>query len=126
MTTALWMVLVAAVLPYLWAVLAKTGAGYDNRAPRQFLANATGWRKRADWAQQNSFEALAAFAAAVIIAHMLVGSNARADALAIGFIAFRLLHGLLYILDKSSLRSLAWVGGFSCMVGLFLVAARII
>lgn len=126
MTTALWMVLVAAVLPYLWVILAKAAPGYDNRAPRQFLANATGWRKRADWAQQNSFEALAAFAAAAIIAHLVVGPSARADALAIGFIAFRLLHGLLYILDKGTLRSLAWIGGFSCMVGLFLVAARII
>lgn len=126
MTVALWMVLVAALLPYLWAILAKSARGYDNRAPRQFLATATGWRKRADWAQQNSFEAFAAFAAAAIIAHMLVGPSARADALAVGFVAFRLLHGLLYIMDKASLRSLAWLGGFSCMIGLFLLAARII
>lgn len=126
MTTALWMVLLAVLLPYLWAVLAKVGPGYDNRAPREFLANVTGWRKRADWAQQNSFEALAGFAAAAIIAHIVVGPNARADALAIGFIAFRLLHGLLYILDKGTLRSLAWIGAFSCVVGLFLVAARFI
>lgn len=126
MTTALWMVLAAVMLPYLWAVLAKATPGYDNRAPREFLAHVTGWRKRADWAQQNSFEALAGFAAAAIIAHLVVGPSARADALAIGFIAFRLLHGLLYILDKGTLRSLAWIGALGCIVGLFLVAARII
>lgn len=126
MTIALWMILLAVFLPYLWAVLAKSQRGYDNSAPRAFLATATGWRKRADWAQQNAFEAFPAFAAATIIAHMMVGPSARTDALAIGFVAFRLLHGLLYIRDKASLRSLAWVGGFACVIGLFLVAARII
>lgn len=126
MTIALWMLMVAAFLPYLWAVLAKSARGYDNHAPRASLAAATGWRKRADWAQQNSFEAFAPFAAAILTAHMLVGASERADTLAIGFVAFRLLHGLLYILDKATLRSLAWVGGIACVVGLFLVAARVI
>lgn len=126
MTTALWMVLVAAILPYLWAILAKSARGYDNHAPRAQLATATGWRKRADWAQQNAFEAFAPFAAAVVIAHLLIGPSMRADALASGFIAFRLLHGVLYMLDKATLRSLAWVGGFSCVIGLFLVAAGVI
>lgn len=125
MTIALWTILAAALLPYVWVILAKAGAGYDNRRPREILAGLQGWRKRADWAQMNAFEAFPAFAAAVLVAHMIAGPSARADGLALGFIAFRVLHGILYVLDRASLRSLAWAGGFACVIGLFLVAARI-
>lgn len=125
MTTALWMILPAALLPYFWVILAKAGPGYDNHRPREILAGLDGWRKRANWAQLNAFEAFPAFAAAVLIAHMVAGPTARADTLAIGFVAFRVLHGILYLLDRASLRSLAWVGGFACVIGLFLVAAGV-
>jgi uncharacterized MAPEG superfamily protein len=37
MTFAYWCVLVAACLPYLWVVLAKSRSGYNNHAPREFL-----------------------------------------------------------------------------------------
>lgn len=125
MTTALWMIPAAALLPYIWVLLAKFGPGYDNHRPREMLAALEGWRKRANWAQLNAFEAFPAFAAAVLIAHMVTGPSARADSLALGFIAFRVLHGILYILDRASLRSLAWLGGFACVTGLFLVAAGV-
>ena len=52
MTFAHWMLLAAALMPYLTIALAKSG-GFDNRAPRSSLEGLTGWRRRADWAHRN-------------------------------------------------------------------------
>lgn len=124
MTTAYWCVLCAALLPILWAGVAKVGGGhYNNAHPRQYLAALTGWPARAHSAQQNSHEALPAFAAAVIIAQLCHGSQATVDALALTFIALRVLYGLCYISDLAALRSLIWLAGYGCVVGLFITAA---
>lgn len=124
MTIALWCVLVAAFLPFSFALAAKASKRFDNATPRDYLEQSTGWRKRAHWAQLNSFEAFPPFAAAVIIAHMVAGANATADLLAIVFIVLRVLYGLCYIANQATLRSLVWFGGIACVIGLFVVAAR--
>ena len=124
MTIALWSVLVAACLPFVFTLAAKSSKRFDNAAPRDYLEQSSGWRKRAHWAQQNSFEAFPMFAAAVIIAHVVAGASATADLLAIAFIVLRVLYGLCYIADKATLRSLVWFGSIACIVGLFVVAAR--
>jgi len=123
MTLAYWCVLVAAVLPIVWAGAAKSKGDFDNRAPREWLARLDGWRQRANWAQANAWEAFAPFAAAVIIAHLAGARQETIDLLAIIFIAMRVAHGLLYIADRAMLRSIAWTIGFGCVVGLFLTAA---
>lgn len=123
MTIAYWSILAAALLPYFAVVAAKAGPAYDNRAPRAQLAQATGWRQRANWAQLNAFEAFAPFAAAVIVAQQLHAPQDRIDALALVFIAMRVLHLAFYILDRPTLRSLAWTAGFACVIGLFVIAA---
>jgi len=124
MTLAYWCVLIAAILPYLWVGLAKYPlGGYDNRAPREFEEKLTGWKQRAHWAQLNSYEAFAPFAAGVIIAQQLAAPQGTVDALAITFVLARILHGLLYIANQATLRSLAWAVGFVCMIGLFITAA---
>src|SRR3546814_3931797 len=56
MTTALWCVLVAALLPFLFTGLAKASKRFDNAAPRDYFEQSTGWRKRAHWAQLNRSE----------------------------------------------------------------------
>ena len=125
MTTAYWCVLAAALMPYLFTGVAKFGdRPYDNRAPREFLEGASGAKKRAHWAQLNSFEAFPAFAAAVIIAHLADASQTTIDLLAVTFVMLRLVYGWAYITDRASLRSLVWLGGIACMVGLFVAAAR--
>ncbi|HEY9546631.1 MAG TPA: MAPEG family protein [Solimonas sp.] len=124
MTTALWCVLVAALLPFLFTGLAKASKRFDNAAPRDYFEQSTGWRKRAHWAQLNSFEAFPAFAAAVIIAQIAAGPNATADKLALIFIAARLVYGVLYVVNKPTLRSLAWLVGIGCVIGLFVVASH--
>ena len=89
---------------------------YDNRAPRDFLAGLEGRQKRADWAQQNSFEAFPAFAAAVIIAHLAQGSQAAINVLAVAFVVLRLIYGWAYINDRPTLRSLIWIAALACVV----------
>ncbi|MGL6072370.1 MAPEG family protein [Craterilacuibacter sp.] len=123
MNFALWSLLLASVLPLLWAVLSKAGAPYDNSRPREVLARASGYRQRANWAQQNGWEAFAPWAAAVLVAQLMGVAHSTQDIAAIIFIAARLAHGVFYIMDKPMLRSLAWLAGFVAMVGLYMAAA---
>ena len=124
MTTAFWCVLIAGLLPYAATLTAKIGAaGFDNRNPRDWLASQSGFRRRADAAQQNSFEAFPLFAAAVVIAQLAGAPQARVDQLAIVFVVSRLLYVAFYVADLSTLRSLAWFGGIGSAVAIFLAAA---
>lgn len=123
MTFAYWCVLAAALMPILWVGLAKARRDFDNAAPREWLAALEGWRRRANAAQLNSWEAFAPFAAAVIIAHLAGAAQGRIDALAGLFVAARLAYGALYIADRPTLRTIAWMVAMGCTVGLFVVAA---
>ncbi|MEO8037826.1 MAG: MAPEG family protein [Betaproteobacteria bacterium] len=122
MTIAYWCVLAAAVLPIIWAGVAKSRGDFDNRSPREWLARREGWRLRANWAQANAWEAFAPFAAAVIIAHLAGARPAIIDALALTFIAARIAHGVLYVTDRSTLRTIVWTIGYGCVVGLFVAS----
>lgn len=124
MTLAYWCILVAAILPYPIVMLAKASKNFDNRAPREQLAQAEGYRKRANWAQFNAFEAFPPFAAAVIIAQLQHAPQATINTLAITFISMRVLHAIFYVLDKPTLRSIVWGAGFACVIGLFIAASR--
>jgi uncharacterized MAPEG superfamily protein len=124
MTIAYWCVLIAAVMPIVWAGAAKSGAkGFNNARPREFLTSLSGWPARANFAQQNSYEAFPPFAAGVIIAHLCGTPQATIDTLAVTFTVARVGYGLCYIANKSTLRSLVWVIGFGCMVALFVTSA---
>ncbi len=112
------------ILPYAFTTMAKfTGPGFNNNHPRDFLEGLTGFRKRAHWAQLNTFEAFPIFAAAVIIAHMVAGANGTVDALAVAFIVCRIVYGICYMADWASARSLVWFGAYGSALGIFIVAA---
>jgi uncharacterized MAPEG superfamily protein len=123
MTIAYWCVLAAALIPYFTVAVAKSKAGFDNAAPRDWLATQEGFRKRALWAHQNMFEAFPPFAAAVLIAQTAGASQSWIDLLAVVFIVARIAYSVFYILDKPTLRSIVWTVGFGCVVGLFIVVA---
>ena len=126
MTTAYWCVFIAALLPYLGTATAKAGGRMPipaNHEPREWLETLSGWKKRAHWYQLNSFEAFPAFAAAVIIASLLQAPQTRIDQLALAFIAFRVAHYVCYLADWAIPRTFVWIGGFACVIWLFLLGA---
>jgi uncharacterized MAPEG superfamily protein len=123
MTLAYWMVLVAALLPYLTVVIAKYRPDYDNRAPRAQLEAAHGYRQRAYWAHLNGFEAFPPFAAAVVIAHLGHAGQTTIDALALAFVVLRVVYVACYLGDRPTARSLAWAAAYGCVVALFVAAA---
>ena len=127
--TAYWCVLVAAILPYVWVLIAKRSApNFNNRNPRAWLAKQDGNYKvqRANAAHLNAFEAFAPFAAAVLMAQVAGVDPSQVALLALTFIGLRVLHGLFYLFDVPALRSLAWLGGFVCMAWLMVLAAKAI
>lgn len=126
MTIALWCILIAIVLPYWWTGTAKSLGRFsirDNHQPREFLQRLGGPAKRAHWAQLNSFEALPAFAAAVLVAQYAHAAQPGVDLLAMIWVAMRVLYGIFYVADLALLRSVAWFGGIVCVIGLFVIAA---
>lgn len=124
MTTALWCVLIAGLLPYVATIVAKAGVrGFDNHEPRAWLAKQEGYRARANAAQQNGFEAFAFFAVAVLVAHVTRGPQALADLLAVVFIAARIVYLAVYLAGWGTVRSLVWAVGMAASVGIFITAA---
>ncbi len=121
MTYAETCLLMAGILPYVAAGLAKSDATYDNKLPRAWLAQQTGWRARANAAQANSFEALAFFAAAVLCAQGHHGNQLSVDRLAVLFILARIAYLICYVADWAALRSWAWMVGIGCVISLFFV-----
>lgn len=125
MTTAYWCVIAAILMPVMIAGLAKFTSGFkpkDNHNPREYLNKLTGWQQRANWAQQNTFESIPGFLAAVIIAHQMGGNQASIDMLAVSYIVIRIIYAALYIADIALLRTLAWSAGVACTIALFFTA----
>jgi uncharacterized MAPEG superfamily protein len=121
MTFAYWMLIAAAMLPYLTIALAKSAGGIDNRAPRSSLESLSGWRQRADWAHRNHFEAFPAFAAAVFVAELTHAPQSRIDQLAGIFVLLRVIYTVLYVADQAILRSIVWSLGLIAVVWLFVL-----
>ena len=120
MTIAYACVLLMGLLPYVAAGIAKKGfEQYDNSLPRQWLAKQTGFRARANAAQANLFESLPLFFAAVIIASIENAPQARVDALAIGFVIFRIAYLVCYVVNWSTMRSIVWLLGLVCVITIF-------
>lgn len=124
MTLAYACLLIAALLPYVWAGVAKTAAPkYDNRDPRRWLARQDNPRvQRANAAHLNAFEAFAPFAAAVLMAQLAGVDPARIGQLALAFVVLRVLHGVAYLSGHHRARSLVWFGALGCVVALMAMA----
>ena len=121
MHLATWMILVAILLPYVMAALAKNGGGIDNRQPRVGLDGLQGWRRRADWAHRNHFEALPAFAAGVLVAELARAPQPWIDGLAVLFVLLRGTYSVAYVADRAVLRSASWAAGMLCVIALFCI-----
>lgn len=122
MTIAYWCVLIVILFPYFFTILAKFTPYFDNTKPREYLEKLSGWRKRAHYVQLNSFEINPAFMASVIIAHQLEAPQLALDKLAMAFVVSRIFYGIFYITNKASLRSISWLLGLGCVIGLFIIS----
>jgi uncharacterized MAPEG superfamily protein len=127
-----WCLLAAALMPLACAYIAKAPGlrrgfgpeGFDNRNPRAWLANQTGLQARANAAQANSFEALPFFFCAVLVAWQLGVPATRVNGLALAFVLLRVAYIACYLLDRPSLRSLAWALGWMVTLLLFFAGYR--
>lgn len=123
MTVAYWCVFASILMPTAFTLIAKLSSrdyGFKaNHHPREFLESLNGFRKRAHWAQLNTFESIPAFMAAVIIAHQQGGDQSQVDMLAITYIVLRIVYGVLYIADLALLRSFAWTAALITILAQF-------
>ncbi|MGJ8687676.1 MAG: MAPEG family protein [Spongiibacteraceae bacterium] len=128
MTTLLWCLLVACLMPI---VLAGMGGYFkkqqfgalDNNNPRAQSALLTGTGARVVAAQGNAWEALAIFTAAVLVVQTTGVDAAKTALVGQIFIAARVAHAFFYIRDIDILRSLSFMVGLGCCICLFVMAA---
>ena len=127
MTFAYFSILVFALLNSLCSLLAKKSArlldAEANREPRRHSTQASGKAARLFAAEQNGYEMLPLYAAAVIIAHA-TGNAAQftINFWALLFVASRIAFIYCYINDKATLRSAMFGVNLLCIVALFIAA----
>ncbi len=126
MKIAIIVLLCLCVLPYVFAVIShyyrKQQLGkFDNQYPREQITHLQGAGARAVAAQQNSWEALAIYSAA-LLAVVASGLDVKylAEA-AIVVLIGRLLHGIFYLTNLDKLRSLAFLVAITPCFYLFYV-----
>ena len=108
MPLAYWCVLVAALLPLFWAAYAKAGGTVDNHCPRESTGDLPLRHRRAYAAHYNAYENLPFFAAAVIIAVTQGAAISTVNMLAVMYVALRVVHGILYVINQSTARSIVY------------------
>lgn len=119
MSIAIWCILAAAILPMLAAFPAKLNKEFDNSNPRDPAFWADGFRKRAQNAQSNGFEAFPVFAISVIVGLGHGGDPVWIDKLAVLFICLRVIYTLCYWTDRATPRSVAWAMAYLSVIGIF-------
>jgi uncharacterized MAPEG superfamily protein len=127
MTIPLYCLAIVAVLPYLCSWVAgyfryRQFGAIDNKNPRRQQAGMEGVGARAQAAQANAWESLPFFTAGVVVSHLAGADPHRAATLSELFVATRILHPILYLADLDVLRSLVFVVGLGCVVGLFVIS----
>jgi uncharacterized MAPEG superfamily protein len=115
--------LIAGLLPIVCAGIAKwRAADYDNDQPRAWLALQEDWRKRANAAQQNSFEAFPLFAGGVLLALVAQTDLSLIVPTCWVFIAARVMYIYCYVTNRAMLRSSVWLVGMAAAIRLYLLA----
>jgi uncharacterized MAPEG superfamily protein len=128
MTTPFWCVLIAIFLPYVFSGVSvyyrqKQFGSVDNNRPRAQSAALEGAGARAYAAQQNAWEALPVFGLSVVVAHLAGADPGPSATASLLWVAARVAHGILYVSDLATFRSLSFGVGIGCCVWLFWLAA---
>ncbi|TCH63859.1 MAPEG family protein [Acinetobacter sp. ANC 4862] len=124
----IYLILIACLLPYVFTVIAKKTAGFkgrDNQNPRDFLAKTTGLAARANAVQQNSFESLPLFIAAILMAEYMVVPQTVIMTFGIAYIVLRIVYGICYLANWATLRSIVWALSLLCPIFLLLLVIKL-
>ncbi|TXJ06274.1 MAG: hypothetical protein E6Q25_09640 [Acinetobacter sp.] len=127
-TGVILIILIACLMPYIFTLIAKKVGGFraqDNANPRVFLAKTEGLAARANAVQQNSFEGLPLFIAAMLMAEYLVIPDRFILPLGGAYLVLRVLYGICYLADWSRLRSVIWLLATACPVLLLSVCIKL-
>lgn len=118
MTILMICLFIAMLLPFLAkapvAMAMHKLSGYDNNNPREQQARLDGLGARALAAHQNAFESLIIFAPAILLAIATKNTGDFIQQLAITHVVMRIIYNVLYLVDKSTLRSIVWAIGIIC------------
>ena len=124
----IWAMVVASLLPLAMALTAKTIGGFnlaDNAHPRDFLQGTTGAAARANAAQQNSYETLPIFLAAVLVAMLFFVPQLIINTIAWLYVLIRIGFCVAYITNLATFRSILWTLSMACSLMLFYLAIRV-
>lgn len=125
----IYLILIACLLPYVFTVIAKIASGFsakDNQNPRDFFNKSTGLAARANAAQQNSFESLPLFIAAILMAEYMVVSQYFIMLLGGAYIVLRIIYGICYLCNWATLRSIIWLLSLLCPITLLCVIIKLL
>nr|WP_315277044.1 MAPEG family protein [uncultured Acinetobacter sp.] len=123
-----YLIIIACLLPYVFTVVAKMAGGFkreDNQNPREFLAKTTGLAARANAVQQNSFESLPLFIAAVLMAEYMVIPQVVVMMFGIAYIVLRIIYGICYLANWATLRSIIWMLSLLCPICILLMVIKL-
>ena len=127
-SSAIWAMVVASLLPLTMALTAKAIGGFnlaDNAHPRDFLQGTTGAAARANAAQQNSYETLPVFLAAVLAAMLFFVPQIIVNTLAWLYVLIRIGFCVAYVTNLAMFRSILWGLSIACCLMLFYLAIRV-
>ena len=120
-------ILVACLLPYVFTLIAKSTGRFQaqhNQNPREFLAKTTGLAARANAVQQNSFESLPLFIAAILMAEYMVVPERFILTLGWAYIVLRVIYGGCYLGNWATLRSIIWSLALLCPIFLLIITIK--
>src|SRR3569623_1978752 len=123
MPLAYWCVLVAALLLLVWSGYAKSGVEVDNHYPRESADDLPPKPRRAYAAHHNAYENFPFFAAAVIIAVTQGAPISTVNALAVIYVVLRVVHGMLYVANQSTARSVVYGLALLANITIFVLPA---
>lgn len=123
MPVAYWCVLVAALLPIVWVSFAKYGMPSKNQYPREEAEDLPPKKRRAYAAHQNAYENFPFFAVAVLGALLMGAPIHTVNWLAVLYIVLRVAHGLFYIGNYTTPRSLVYALGWFVNIAIFALPA---
>lgn len=129
MQTAIFVLLCLCLMPYLMACISgyyrqKQLGRVDNQKPREQYTQLHGVGARAVAAQQNSWEALAVYSAALLA---VVASGVVVEHLALAamiVLVARLLHAVFYLTNLDKLRTMSFAVAIAPCFYLFFMALR--